>query len=72
VKQGKKLLLLLQEEELMNDDVLVFLAEFIQSGFVWNLFSNEQQITIINSVRSEVTQAGLTYTKETAWKFFLE
>jgi dynein heavy chain, axonemal len=72
MKQGKKLVFLLQEEELMNDDVLVYLAEFIQSGFVWNLFSSEQQITIINSVRSEVTQAGLAYTKETAWKFFLE
>ena len=68
--QGKRLLFLVQEEEMMNDDVLVILAEFIQSGFVWNLFSSEQQIAIINSIRSEVTQAGLVYSKDVAWKYF--
>jgi len=63
--------LLLHEEELMEEDFLVFLIEFIVSGSISHLFTYEEQTTIINSIRTEVTLAGLTYTRDTAWNFFL-
>jgi dynein heavy chain len=59
------------EEELMEEDFLVFLIEFIVSGSISHLFTYEEQTTIINSIRTEVTLAGLTYTRDTAWNFFL-
>jgi hypothetical protein len=41
------------------------------STFISHLFTYEEQTTIINSIRTEVTLAGLTYTRDTAWNFFL-
>ena len=69
--QGEHIVFLLTEEELATEDFLVFVIEFIVSGAITHLFSYEEQTTIINSVRTEVTQAGLTYTREVAWDFFL-
>ncbi|XP_052258855.1 uncharacterized protein LOC127863384 isoform X2 [Dreissena polymorpha] len=70
--KGEKMLLLLHEEELLEEDFLVFLIEFITGGAISHLFQYEEQTTIINSIRTEVTQAGLTYTRDVAWNFFLK
>eukprot|EP00105_Crassostrea_gigas_P044993 XP_019929141.1 PREDICTED: dynein beta chain, ciliary isoform X4 [Crassostrea gigas] len=69
--RGEKILLLLHEEELLEEDFIVFLQEFIMGGSISHLFTYEEQTTIINSIRTEVTQAGLTYTRDVAWNFFL-
>ncbi|XP_056010102.1 uncharacterized protein LOC125667097 [Ostrea edulis] len=69
--RGEKILLLLHEEELLEEDFIVFLQEFITGGSISHLFAYEEQTTIINSIRTEVTQAGLTYTRDVAWNFFL-
>ncbi|GFS27875.1 dynein beta chain, flagellar outer arm [Elysia marginata] len=69
--KGEHILLLLREEELAERDYLVYLTEFIISGAITHLFTYEEQTTIINSIRTEVTQAGLTYTRDVAWNFFL-
>ena len=70
--QCRKLLFILQEEELTDEDFIVYLTEFIVTGCIVNLFSFDEQTTIINSIRTEVTQAGLTYSRQVAWKYFLE
>ncbi|KAK2150977.1 hypothetical protein LSH36_380g01074 [Paralvinella palmiformis] len=69
--KGEKVLFLLEDDELSEEDFLVFLSEFIVSGSISHLFSQEEQTTIINSIRTEVTQAGLSYTRDVAWEFFL-
>ena len=69
--QGEKVLFLLEEEEMVEENFLVYLSEFILVGHISHLFSLEESTTIINSVRTEVTQAGLTYTRDVAWQFFL-
>ncbi|XP_033641711.1 dynein beta chain, flagellar outer arm-like [Asterias rubens] len=70
--KGEKILLLLTDEELLNEDFLVYVGEFVVTGAITHLFSAEEQTSIINSIRTEVTAAGLTYTRETAWDFFLK
>jgi dynein heavy chain len=70
--KGEKVLFVLEEEEMMDENFLAFLSEFILVGHISHLFSLEETTSIINSVRSEVTQAGLTYTRDVAWQFFLE
>ena len=69
--QGEKVLFMVEDDELIEEDYLVFLSEFIVSGSISHLFTQEEQTTIINSIRTEVTQAGLTYTRDVAWDFFL-
>jgi dynein heavy chain len=66
-------LFLIHKEEMLDPDFLVFIQEFIVTGSsISHLFTFEEQTTIINSIRTEVTQAGLTYTREVAWDFFLK
>ena len=70
--QGEKILFLLEEDELLDEDFIVYLSEFIVGADITHLFTSEEMTTIINSIRTEVTQAGLTYTREVAWDFFLK
>ena len=50
----------------------MLISEFIVSGSISHLFTHEEATTIINSIRTDVTQAGLTYSQEVAWNFFLK
>ena len=63
---------MLDEHDLISADFVVFLSEFISSDAISHLFSQEQVTTIVNSIRTDVTQAGLTYTRDVAWQFFLK
>ncbi|KAG8587471.1 hypothetical protein GDO81_005673 [Engystomops pustulosus] len=69
--QGQKTILLLTEEQI-DHTALVYLTEFVVFGSVSHLFTLEQQATLTNAMRSEVTNAGLTYSKENAWNLFLQ
>ena len=66
------MLLLLGENDLVNKHMMVYISEFLVSSCIEHLFSEEERTSAINSVRSDVTQAGLTYTKSIAWSFFLK
>ncbi len=58
--------------EVLDDDFLVYVSEFLVSNSISHLFNEEEHTSITNAIRTEVTQAGLSYTKETAWNFFLK
>ena len=62
----------MSEEDLVDNDFIVFLSELISADSISHLFTQEQVTTIVNSIRTEVTQAGLGYTREVAWQFFLK
>ena len=64
--------MLLEEEEVLDEDMFVYLAEFLLTGSISSLYTFEEQTTIVNSIRTEVTQAGLSYTREIAWNYFLK
>lgn len=72
IYQGEKIVFLLNEEELQDIDYLVYMEEYVVTGAISHLFTPEEQTTVINAIRTEVTAAGLTYTRETAWDFFLK
>jgi len=38
---------------------------------VSSLFPLEEEATVLNSVRTQVQQAGLTFSRAVAWEFFL-
>ncbi|XP_078672103.1 uncharacterized protein LOC144911712 isoform X1 [Branchiostoma floridae x Branchiostoma belcheri] len=69
--KGEKLLCILTEDELLEEEFLVPITDFVVTGVTSRLFTPEEQTAIVNSIRTEVTQAGLTYTREIAWDFFL-
>lgn len=65
-------MLCLTEEEMNHRDFLVYVTEFIVSEELMHLFTIEEETTILNSIRTQVIQAGLTYSKETAWELFIK
>ncbi|XP_056412427.1 uncharacterized protein LOC130355786 isoform X2 [Hyla sarda] len=69
--KGQKILLLLTEEQI-DPTALVYITECVVFGSVSHLFTLEKQATITNAMRSEITNAGLTYSKENAWNLFLQ
>lgn len=54
----------------LTHECLAVLDELIRHGAISHMFTNDEQTTIANSVRSEVTAAGLTYSRDAAWNFF--
>jgi dynein heavy chain, axonemal len=62
----------LTEDEMVNKEFLAYLTEFLISEEVMHLFTIEEETTILNSIRTQVVQSGLVYTKETAWEFFVK
>ena len=57
----------------LDDEIMSHLQELIVSGPpVDSLFSQEEQTSIVNSIRSAVIQHGLPYSRQTAWNFFLK
>ncbi|EDV28903.1 uncharacterized protein TRIADDRAFT_19158, partial [Trichoplax adhaerens] len=70
--KGEKIMLLLMESELLSNDFLVYISEYLVSGSITHLFTIEQYTSIINAIRTEVTQAGLHYSPDVAWQFFLQ
>lgn len=70
--RGEKLVLVLNQHDIVDEDMIVLVCELVVHGEMSHLFSPEHVTTIINSVRTDVTQAGLTYTHQVAWQHFLK
>ena len=70
--KNEKLLLLLTDKEILNESFLSCVYEFVKGGAISALFSPEEVSRIVNAVRSDVTQAGLEFSKTVAWNFFLK
>ncbi len=69
--QGEKLVLLLQEDDIADADYVVMCGEFVTGADFSHMFAHEDQTTIINSIRTEVTQSGLVYSRKVAWNYFV-
>ena len=65
-------MLCLTEDDLKNKEFLVYVTEFVISEEIMHLFTMEEETTILNSIRTQVIQAGLVYSKETAWELFVK
>ena len=70
--QNEKLVLLLNSTELLHEEFLTCVYEFVKEGAISPLFSSEERSHITNTIRSDLTQAGLPFSYEAAWKFFTE
>nr|XP_039248070.1 LOW QUALITY PROTEIN: dynein beta chain, ciliary-like [Styela clava] len=68
--KGEKIVLFLSDDRVLTDECLAVLEELVRHGAISRLFTTDEQTTIANSVRSEVTAAGLTYSRDAAWNFF--
>ncbi|XP_027766001.1 dynein heavy chain 9, axonemal-like, partial [Empidonax traillii] len=63
---------LLTDVQVVDEQFLVLVNDFLASGEIPDLFPDEEVENIINSVRNEVKGQGLMGSRETCWKFFTE
>ncbi|KAK6473374.1 dynein beta chain [Huso huso] len=68
--QGQRVLLVLSEEH-MEMFSLLYISDLVVLGSITPMFTSEQQTSIVNELRSEITNEGITFTKEAAWDYFL-
>ncbi|CAK8694749.1 unnamed protein product [Clavelina lepadiformis] len=69
--KGEKVVFMMHDDKSLTNECLTMVDEFVRHGAISHLFTPDEQTTIANSVRSDVTAAGLTYSRDVAWNFFL-
>ncbi|KAM4689042.1 dynein axonemal heavy chain 11 [Discoglossus pictus] len=63
---------LLTDAQVPDERFLVLINDLLASGEVPDIFSEEDIDTIISGIRNEVRGLGLSDSRESCWKFFLE
>lgn len=69
--KNEKIAILFTENQILHEDFLTHIHQFVRGGAISPLFSPEERSRIVTAIRSDLAQSGLTFTVETAWKFFL-
>ena len=70
--QGERLLLYISSEDIQDTfSFLVYLEELINNCSIAHLFTEEEKSHAINLIRGNVKQAGMEFSVEVAWKFFI-
>eukprot|EP01046_Picozoa_sp_COSAG06_P029046 COSAG06_NODE_2665_length_6474_cov_19.662745_2_plen_1866_part_01 len=66
------ILFLFTDQQIVDEKMLVFLNDMLSSGDIPGLFPTEDVDDIVNTVRSEVKQAGIVDTRDSCWDFFIQ
>ncbi|CAF1148393.1 unnamed protein product [Adineta ricciae] len=69
--RNEKIVILISEDDFQHLDLIINITNLINTEDISSLFSLQEETTVINSVRTQIQQAGLTYSKAVAWDFFL-
>ena len=63
---------ILVDSQIVNERFLVFLNDFLASGNIPDIFTNDSKDEFRNGVRNDAKQAGVQDTPENLWDFFIE
>ena len=63
---------ILTDSQIVNEDFLVYINDFLSSGNIPDLFCREDKDDVINAVRNEVKAEGTIDTNDNCWEFFIE
>ena len=69
--KNEKMVVLLTDKEILDESFLTCVYEFVKGGAITPLFSKEEQARVVNAVRSDMTQMGVAFTRQTGWEFFI-
>ncbi|XP_055083623.1 dynein axonemal heavy chain 11 isoform X2 [Periophthalmus magnuspinnatus] len=70
--KNQKVVLLLTEAQIPDERFLVIINDFLASGEIPELFTEEEAEGIVSGVKAEVRASGLLDNKENCWRFFTE
>nr|XP_048307819.1 dynein axonemal heavy chain 17 [Myodes glareolus] len=63
---------LMTDSQVAEEQFLVLINDLLASGEIPGLFGDDDLENIISSMRPQVKSLGMTDTRETCWKFFIE
>lgn len=63
---------LMTDSQVAEEQFLVLINDLLASGEIPGLFAEDEVENIISSMRPQVKALGMTDTRETCWKFFIE
>ena len=69
--KNEKMIILITDKEILDESFLTCVYEFVKGGAISPLFSKEEQAKVVNAVRSDMTQAGIAFTRQSGWEFFI-
>lgn len=69
--KNEKIILLITEEEFQHIELIIHVTNLLNTEEMSSLFSLEEETSVLNSVRTQVQQAGLSFSRAVAWEFFL-
>ena len=64
--------MIIRDGDLMVQGATQCIRDLIINYSIDDLFTMEQKTHIINAVRTEVVRSGLNYSRDVAWKFFVQ
>jgi len=63
---------LFTDQQIFKESVLVYFNNFLSSGIIPDLYSDEDKDAAINGIRTEVKSAGLLDSRDNCWKYFID
>jgi len=69
--KNEKMVLLLSEAELVHEEFLALVYQFVKGCAISFMFSKEEQSRVVTAVRSDLAQTGTPFSPEAAWNFFI-
>eukprot|EP00304_Pavlova_gyrans_P007309 CAMPEP_0206033414 /NCGR_PEP_ID=MMETSP1466-20131121/638_1 /ASSEMBLY_ACC=CAM_ASM_001126 /TAXON_ID=44452 /ORGANISM="Pavlova gyrans, Strain CCMP608" /LENGTH=2403 /DNA_ID=CAMNT_0053407607 /DNA_START=23 /DNA_END=7231 /DNA_ORIENTATION=+ len=70
--KSEEMCFLFTDQQIFKETVLVYFNNFLSSGVIPDLYTDEDKDTAINGIRTEVKAAGLLDTRENCWNYFID
>ena len=62
---------LITDNQIVDQRFLVYINDFLATGYVADVFTQEERDNVCNAVRGEVKQAGIVDSTDNCWSFFI-
>ncbi|CAF3576543.1 unnamed protein product [Rotaria sordida] len=70
--KGLSCIFLLSDAQITDEHFLVYINDYLSSGEIFDLFTDEEIEEILNYLRSEAKSQGYNESKENIWKYFID
>ncbi len=70
--KGLASVFLLSDAQIIDEHFLVYINDYLSSGEIFGLFTDDEVDEIINSIRSEAKSQGYTDSQDDIWKYFID
>jgi dynein heavy chain len=70
--KGNSIVWLFTDQQIINERMLIYFNDLLSSGFIPDLYTQDDKDNVLNGIRPEVKAAGLMDSPDICWNFFLD